>query len=45
MIEYKEFESQFDKLNINKEDSKIILNYFEALAALLFNNLNKNTIL
>ena len=43
MIEYKEFESQFDKLN--KEDSKIILNYFEALAALLFNNLNKNTIL
>ena len=40
MLDYKDFESQFDKLNINKEDGIILLNYFEVLASLILNTLN-----
>lgn len=32
----------FKKLNVSEEDGMIILNYFEALAILLFNNFNDN---
>ena len=34
----------FKKLNISEEDGMIVLNYFEALATLLFNNFNNKEI-
>lgn len=44
MLNYQDYENDFNKLNITKEEGIILLNYFEALALIGIQYLNNNEI-
>ena len=44
MINYQDYENYFEKLNINKDDGIILLNYLEALALIGIEYLNNKEI-
>lgn len=44
MLNYQEYENDFNKLNITKEEGIILLNYFEALALIGIQYLNNKEI-
>ena len=44
MLNYQDYENDFNKLNITKEEGIILLNYFEALALIGIQYLNNKEI-
>lgn len=44
MFNYQDYENDFNKLNITKEEGIILLNYFEALALIGIQYLNNKEI-
>ena len=44
MLNYQDYENDFNKLNITKEEGIILLNYFEALALIGIQHLNNKEI-
>lgn len=44
MLNYQDYENDFKKLNITKEEGIILLNYFEALALIGIQYLNNKEI-
>ena len=44
MLNYQDYENDFNKLNITKEEGIVLLNYFEALALIGIQYLNNKEI-